>query len=182
MVEINVILSIFFFCLFSFFDIIIFNEEILLTLCFLSFLFYCFNTLSDSIAISFETRALKFEQELLLTFAGSNDALTTEFNTNNRLQTTFLTSSIVISLFFHSVSGVLMFFESASSFLYYNISLIKLTELVLLNNNFVIFFQKSCVVQLLYSLILKKSNNDLTFLVSNKKQNKKLTQLKYLSI
>ena len=86
MVELNVIFSLFFFCLFSMFDIIVFNEEILLALCFLSFLFYCFNTLSGSVADSFESRASKFESDLLVTFGSSKTILISDFNTNFQMQ------------------------------------------------------------------------------------------------
>ena len=86
MVEAHIILAIFFLSLFSMFDIIVFNEEILLTLCFLSFLFYCFNTLSDSIFSSFEDRASKFEQDLLTTFDNKKSTLIMEFNSNLKLE------------------------------------------------------------------------------------------------
>merc|ERR1712159_66079 len=63
----------------SFFDFIVYNEEILLTLCFLSFLFYCFNTLSESISSSIESRSSKFEDDLLLTYNNSKNLLITNF-------------------------------------------------------------------------------------------------------
>ena len=68
------------------FDILVFNEEILLALCFLSFLFYCFNTLSESVAESFESRASKFESELLFTFSSSKNILITDFNVSLKMQ------------------------------------------------------------------------------------------------
>jgi hypothetical protein len=182
MVEINVILSIFFFCLFSFFDIIVFNEEILLTLCFLAFLFYCFNTLSGSVAASFESRASKFEDDLLTTFGSSKDALVIDFATNMKLQNTIAKFSILITSLIHYLSISKDFLNYKASWVYYQVSLSKLNELVLANNSFVFIFQKDCVVQLLYSLILKKSNNDLAFLVASAKPNKKLSVLKYLSL
>jgi hypothetical protein len=74
-----------------------------------------------------------------------------------------------------------IFLSYKSSWIYYQSCLSKLNELMIANRNFVIFFQKACVSQLLYSLILKKSNNDLTFLTLNTKQSKKLAELKNLS-
>lgn len=82
----HIIFTIFLLCLLSFFDIIIFNEEILLTLCFLSFLFYCFNTLGGSIFLSFEARASKFEEDLLFSFGFSKLALINEFGEHLNLQ------------------------------------------------------------------------------------------------
>jgi hypothetical protein len=43
-------------------------------------------------------------------------------------------------------------------------------------------FQKACVVELLYSLILKKSTNDLAFLAPSSKTAISLSELKILSI
>ena len=181
MVEINVILSIFFFCLFSFFDIIVFNEEILLALCFLSFLFYCFNTLSESVALSFETRAAKFEEDLLSTFDSSKNVLISDFNTSLKQQNFVNKFSILMTSLLHYLTVCSTFLEYKSSWIYHQACISKLNELTIANRNFVTFFQKACVVQLLYSLILKKSNNDLTFLMTSSKTTKKLSELKNLS-
>ena len=97
MVELHIILSIFLLCLLSFFEIIVFNEEILLTLCFLSFLFYCFNTLSDSVLSSFEARAAKFEDDLLLSFSTTKLSLISDFNTYSKLQS--FTNQFTILMF-----------------------------------------------------------------------------------
>merc|ERR1711970_116747 len=86
MVEINIIIAIFMLSLLSFMDFIVFNEEILLTLCFLSFLFYCFNTLSESIFSTFETRASKFEEDLLVTYEQSKQLFILQFNSNLKLR------------------------------------------------------------------------------------------------
>lgn len=86
MVEINIIIAIFMLSLLSFIDFIVFNEEILLTLCFLSFLFYCFNTLSESIFSTFETRASKFEEDLLVTYEQSKQLFILQFNSNLKLR------------------------------------------------------------------------------------------------
>jgi hypothetical protein len=87
--DFNIILAIFFLCLFSLFDIIIFNEEILLALCFLAFLFFCFNTLSDSVFSSFESRAAKFEEDLLFSFSNSKTSLIEDFDKSQKLQLFF---------------------------------------------------------------------------------------------
>ena len=95
MVELHIILAIFLVSILSFFDFIVFNEEILLALCFLSFLFYCFNTLSESVFSSFESRALKFEQDLLLSFNVSKLSLITEFNSYLKLRS-FIVQFIIL--------------------------------------------------------------------------------------
>ena len=115
MVELNIILPIFMFCLLYLLDFIVFNEEILLTLCFLSFLFYCFNTLSESVAASFDARASKFEDDLLTTFAGSKNILISDFNTNLKLQNFVGKFSILMTSLIHYLSIFVNFLEYKSS-------------------------------------------------------------------
>ena len=181
MFEINIILSLFFFILFSFFDFIVFNEEILLTLCFLAFIFFCFNTLSETVFLIFETRALKFEEELLTTFNSSKNLLVSEFNTNLMLQFFINKFTILMVSLIHYLNVCKILLEFKSSWVFYQASLSKLNDLSLSNKKFTILFQKACVIQLLYSLILKKSNNDLTFLSYKLTVSKKLIDLKNLS-
>jgi len=111
MVELNIIITIFLLCLLSFFDFIVFNEEILLTLCFLSFLFYCFNTLSESVFSSFESRAAKFEEDLLLSFSVTKSALIEDFNTHLKLKS-FVDQFTILMLSLSSfLSNCLVFLE-----------------------------------------------------------------------
>jgi len=111
MIELHIILSIFLLSLLSFFDFIIFNEEILLTLCFLSFLFYCFNTLSESIFSSFESRASKFEEDLLLSFSVSKATLINDFNTHLKLQSFIDQFNILMHSIMYFLSQSLTFLE-----------------------------------------------------------------------
>jgi hypothetical protein len=182
MVELHILLSIFLLSLLSFFDFIIFNEEILLTLCFLSFLFYCFNTLSESVFSSFESRAAKFEEDLLLSFGVSKTAFISDFNAYSRLQYVIDQFIILMHSILHFLSQSLLFLEYKSAWVCHLACLSKLNELLVINKNFINSFQKLCVVQLLYSLILKKSTNDLTFLEAGGKTIQKSTELKNLSI
>ena len=97
MFEINMVIMLFLFCLLSFFDFIVFNEEVLLALCFLSFLFYCFNNLSESVAATFDARASKFEDELLTTFANSKNLLSIEFDNRIKIKNFILKFEILMS-------------------------------------------------------------------------------------
>jgi hypothetical protein len=182
MVETHIILAIFFLSLFSMFDIIVFNEEVLLTLCFLSFLFYCFNSLSDSIFDSFEARASKFEQDLLISFGISKDSLMQEFSTFSKLRSFVGQFSILMSCLSFFLSRCLVFLNTKPTWVYYQACVTKLGEFVLVTKKFASVFQKSCVVQLLYSLILKKSTNDLAFLTKTVTPVSKLSGLKNLCI
>jgi hypothetical protein len=178
----NIIVTIFFLCFLSIFDIIVFNEEILLTLCFLSFLFYCFNTLSDSIFSSFESRAAKFEQDLLFSFSISKSSLTNDFEAFLKMKS-FSNQFVILMLSLTNfLSQCLVFLEFKPSWVYHQTCIAKLNELIILNKSFVTSFQKGCVVQLLYSLILKKSTNDLTSLISKSVVKIKSSELKLLTI
>ena len=181
MVELNVILTIFLLSILSFFDFIVFNEEILLALCFLSFLFYCFNTLSDSVFSSFEARALKFEQDLLLSFNITKLSLTNEFNSYLKLRSFLEQFSILMTCLLKFLDQCVTFLNYKPSWVYYQACLIKFNELLMFNSNFINTFRKACVIQLLYSLILKKSTNDLTFLSYKPKSFKNFNELKFLS-
>merc|ERR1711871_713259 len=48
---------------------IIFNEEILLTFCFLSFVFFAFHSFSDTVFLSMQQRATKFESDFSENFS-----------------------------------------------------------------------------------------------------------------
>ena len=181
MVDISVIICIFLFCLLSFVDFIVFNEEILLTLCFLSFIFFCFNTLSDSVTSSFESRAKKFEDDLLINFNNSKDLLIANFNGAMKLQFFINKFSILMTSLLHYLSVCLVCLEYKSSWVYFQTTLVKLNELSLASKKFTTQYQKSSITKLLYSLILKKSNNDLTFLTVTFGSTQKLIELKNLS-
>ena len=182
MIDITIIISIFLFCLLSALDFIVFNEEILLTLCFLSFIFFCFNSLSESVFDIFESRAAKFEEDLLTTFNSSKNVLISDFNASLKLQFFINKFAILMTSLSSYLSACKTFLEYKSSWIYYQACLAKLNELSVSSKNFISFFQKACITQLLYSLILKKSNNDLTFLVSSSAPAKKFAELKNLSL
>lgn len=56
--------------IFSFLEIIVFDEEVLLALCFVSFIFFAYSYLNLSIYELFEDRSNKFETDLLIAFEG----------------------------------------------------------------------------------------------------------------
>jgi len=183
MVELHIILAIFICCLFSFFEIIVFDAEILLTLCFLSFLFYCFNTLSDSVFSSFEDRASKFEQDLLVSFNVTKVTLTTDFNAYLKFQSFIDQFAILMSSLLNYLSYCLVFvFTKSPVWDHYQACLTKFNELILSNKLFINSYQSACVVQLLYSLVLKKSTNDLTFLIKGGSAGSASSSLKMLCI
>ena len=181
MIELHLIIAIFGFVILSFFDIIVYNEEVLLTLCFLSFLFYCFNTLSESVFASFESRAAKIELDLLQTFSSTNSALLSSFNANAKLESFINMTQLLLAGLLNFLSACIVFLNYKNSAVYYTLCSQKFNELVLFNNNLISFLRETLVIQLLYSLILKKSGNDLSFLLTDTKSTMKFKHLKSLS-
>merc|ERR1712224_267187 len=51
--------------IFSFTEILVFNEEVLLALCFIAFVFFAYSKLNNTISSFFKDNALKLENELL---------------------------------------------------------------------------------------------------------------------
>jgi len=144
-----------------FLEIIVFNEEILLALCFFSFIFFCFNTLSDSVLSSFDDRASKFEADLLVSFSLSKSTLVTNFETFFQLRGFHTKFKILLSsiLVFLTLSKQYSAFKLTSSI--YSASFAKLAELVLIDTKLTAAFQKNCISVLLYPLVFKttKANN-----------------------
>ena len=146
-----------FFSLLCFVEFIVFNEEILLALCFFSFIFFSFNTLSVSVFESFESRAAKFESDLLLSFVANKQVFSTTFYNLIESRGFFSKAKILLS-------STLLFITHVKSYTAYKLtsgvldaSAVKLNELVLLSNKLISTFQKNCVTTLLYPLIFKAS-------------------------
>jgi hypothetical protein len=104
--------------LLSFFEILVFNEEVFLSLCFFCFVYFCFNQYSSSISTSsirFKTTLAKPMLKDLLTkyqvkgnsiqsFQASGSSLVLGFGYSCSLDTTFLIKDLQLSKFFLDVS------------------------------------------------------------------------------
>jgi hypothetical protein len=122
-------------------EFIIFNEEILLAICFFSFVFFCYNTFSESLFSSLEARASKFEADFLVSFASKKEASVVNFKKlffTRGYQAKFqiLLTSILTFLTFSQLSLLLGKVASVQTS-----SLAKLTELMLINNRCYTCFQ-----------------------------------------
>ena len=80
MFDLYFIVFLFIFAVSCFFEFIVFNEEVLLTLCFLSFIFFIFNTLSATVADTFSSRAEQFENDLVASFKLTQQRILTSFS------------------------------------------------------------------------------------------------------
>ena len=142
-------------CLIEFF---VFNEEILLSLCFLSFIFFAFNTMSDSVYDNFTSAASKLESDLLVSYNSLKQSFTIKFE--YFFQMRGLNSKFKILLasikFYLSISQTSSASKLSSSF--FSIAFSKLNELVLFENKLFLSFQQNCVTTLLYPLIFQTAN------------------------
>jgi hypothetical protein len=137
--------------------------------------------LSDSIFDSFESRAAKFEQDLLFSFNISKLSLTSDFDSFLKMKS-FSNQFVILMLSLTNfLSQCVVFLEYKPTWVYYQTSVAKFNELLVLNKSFVTSFQKACVVQLLYSLVLKKSTNDLTSLINKSIVKTNFTELKFFT-
>jgi len=166
MFDIFFIVSLLIFSVLCFFELIVFNEEILLALCFFSFIFFSFNTLGDSVFDTFQSRAAKFEEDLLISFSSSKETLGTKFN-GFIASRGFVLKFKVLSVCVTNYLTVLTHFYSYNWFsLYYTSTVAKLSELSLFESKLVIAFQEKCVSLLLYPLIFQTSKNNVALLAS----------------
>ena len=164
MLDISFIVSLLLFSILCLLEIIVFNEEILLALCFFCFIFFIFNTLSGSIADMFNDRAAKFESDLLLSFALAKDNLVKQFETYT-LARNFVSQFKVLSL---NLSVFLSVFPKHSSYKLaatFSITCFnKLAELVAFENKLFNDLKKKAISSLLYPLIFQTTKNNIGFL------------------
>lgn len=167
MFDIFFIVFLFIFTALCLVEFIVFNEEILLALCFFSFIFYCFNTLSESVFNSFEDRASKFESDLLVSFASNKNVLINNFQSffmlrGFNVKFKILLTTVVFYFKQFTLYSIHKFSSSVFSF-----SSSKLTELALTDQKLIATFQKNCIVTLLYPLILNTTKTNSIRLVSS---------------
>lgn len=186
MFDIFFIVFILSFSLLCFLEIIVFNEEILLALCFFSFIFFCLNTLSDSVFESFDSRAKKFESDLMMSFSSLKNLTSQNFTTFSKkigllesTKITYMTTKVFLENSKQNVKA-----ETAITFT--NICFSNLNELLLFNDKLLTGFKKYCVTNLLYPLIFQatKPGALLSFVSKNtkiKRLSSKALNLKVLS-
>jgi len=144
-------------CLIEFF---VFNEEILLSLCFLSFIFFAFNTMSDSIYDNFTSAASKLESDLLVSYNSLKQSFTAKFEHFFQMRGLNLKFKILLTSIksYLSISQTNSALKLSSSF--FSTAFSKLNELVLFENKLFLSFQQNCVTTLLYPLIFQTANTN----------------------
>jgi len=173
------------FSILCFIEFIVFNEEILLALCFFSFVFFCFNSLSDSVYDSFQDRASKFEADLLFSFSVTHRSLVDQFES-------FFTFRGFNAKYHMLFVGFMSFLKHSKNFALIDATLKfkafsfeKLSELVIIENKLIESFRKNCIAILLYPLIFTTTKQKPSFLLNASKinalTNSKLLDLKSFS-
>jgi len=150
-------------CLFEF---IVFNEEILLTFCFLSFIFFCYNALSDTVTDSFAARSLKFESDLLLSYNLLKIDFIDKFNYYSQFELISAKLNVLllpITIFLNSLRHVINYNFIKN---FNTIGLAKLADIFLNKQILYINLQKSIVYTILYPFIFKTSAKSGIFLTN----------------
>jgi hypothetical protein len=184
MFDIYFIVGILLFSLLCFFEIIVFNEEILLTLCFFSFIFFCFNTLSDSVFESFNSRGAKFESDLLASFQLTKQSLSADFDGFFKFRGFFSKFKLFLSSILFYLNGYKSYLTVKISSSIYSIGLNKINDLVLIQNRLTTSFQNNCILKLLYPLIYQTMEYNLasSLTIAGTPVKKKVSFLKALSV
>jgi hypothetical protein len=141
-------------CLFEF---IVFNEEILLTFCFLSFIFFCYNALSDTVTDSFNSRSLKFETDLLLSYNLLKTDFVDKFNYYSQFESISSKLKLLlvpITIFLTSLKYIIHHNLTKN---FNNIGITKLADIFLNKQALYINLQKSIVYTILYPFVFKTS-------------------------
>lgn len=164
MFDIFFIISLFLFSALCFVEFLVFNEETLLALCFFSFIFFSFNSLGDSVVDTFQSRALKFESDLLLSFNLTKQSLIKSFD-NYFFSRGFGSKFKILSI---SVNNYLELSAKFSLFkltrLFYITCSSKLQELSVFENKLFVSFQNKSVSLLLYPLIFQTAKTNISLL------------------
>ena len=123
-----------------------------------------FNSMGGTISETFESRATKFEEDLLLSFGLSKEALTTKFSgyiAQRGFASKFMILSAVITNYLATVK---QYYSYKSFSLILSPCQMKIGELSTFENKLILAFQKKCVSLFLYPLIFTTSKNNVVSL------------------
>ena len=128
--------------IFSFTEILVFNEEVLLALCFIAFAFFAYSKLNNTISSFFKDNALKLENELLYSLVLKSEKIIIQFNDSSHSRKLQNSNLLLESLALFSISSFINNFFSN----FINISLSKIhnsfKDISLLNENSIISTQR----------------------------------------
>ena len=148
----------------SFSELIVFNEEVLLALCFISFVFFAYNYMSETIAAIFVDRAVKFEADILVAFEAKHSAISSYAND------LLLSKMLFQGLTFFEVAvrqyNEFLFTSACSSrrLTIISMTIAKFNDAVLAERKFKSSSQKTNVQSSVYPLIFSLAKKDFKFL------------------
>jgi hypothetical protein len=149
------IVCVFFFSVFCFFEVLVFNEEVLLALCFFCFIFFSFNSLGDTVVDIFQSRAAKFEADLLLSFNVVKNTTILLFD-NYAVSCGFGSKFKVLSITIVNYLNILKDYSKVElSQFFHGRALVKLIELRTFESKLIAAFQNQSTSLLLYPLIFQ---------------------------
>jgi len=143
-------------------EFIVFNEEVLLALCFFSFIFFCFNLLSDSTAENLNSRANKFEADFLSLFWIDKDVLNSFFNFALKKRGLLTSYNMLLSLFLKLTTSNFSLISDVISTSKKVEADIALKNLKATKSICAVYFQKKIQKHLIYNLIFSFSPSNLT--------------------
>lgn len=149
---------------FSFLEIIVFNEEVLLALCFIAFVFFAYSSLNATVFDIFDDRAKKFEADLLLAFETKFEGSVSYFKellfikgvTNKLAVFEVLTNGYVDAIASSLNKRLLADSSTALN--------IKLNEIFVFEQKIFAQAQESCIQTLLYPVIFSLGKDYMTLL------------------
>ena len=159
MFDLYFIVFLFIFSVSCFFEFIVFNEEVLLTLCFLSFIFFIFNNLSASISETFLSRATQFENDLFVSFKAKQQRILSTFISTLTSKDSFLKLQIVENSILFFLTTYAISCKTKLLIALNETTLAKISELSIFEKLSIENTQKHCVRALLYPLIFKTSKS-----------------------
>ena len=159
MFDLYFIVILFLFSVSCFFEFIVFNEEVLLTLCFLAFIFFIFNNLSASISETFASRATQFENDLFVSFKVKQQRILSTFIGTLTSRDSFLKLQLVEDSILFFLTTYTNSCKTKSLVALNETTLFKMSELSTFDKMSMENTQKHCVRALLYPLIFKASKN-----------------------
>jgi hypothetical protein len=129
-----------------------------------SFVFFCFNSIGSSIFDTFQSRASKFEEELLMSYGISKKAISDKF-------TLYLACRNIVfslkSLDYHIGQYINLFAFTRVKFSFFlSSSFAKLSELFLFEQKLILSFQEKISSLLLYPLVFQLSKNNISVLTN----------------
>jgi hypothetical protein len=160
----------------SFSELIVFNEEVLLALCFIGFIFFAYSYLNQTVFDIFQDRADKFEADLLSAFKGKFDGSVTFFQELLFIKGFSQKLSVFEALTDNYVNVIVLALNKQLTVDSANLISGKLNEIFMFEQKIVTKAQESCIQTVLYPLIFTLGKDYMTLLKNVKRNSSQLSK------